>query len=103
MKSGVATSAVLHVAALTLGLWSSSAPPAFDTTYAEALPVEIVMSDSFEGVKGEKTAPITDAPAPTPTTRPETLPMPAENVGDNETDLETPPTPDKTNNRKSVV
>ena len=98
MKSGLVTSAVLHTAILTWGLWSISGPKPLDASYAEALPVEIVLSDAFEGVKGEKTAPISEKPAPTPTTRPATLPMTAENTGDNEADLDTPPTPDKTKN-----
>lgn len=98
MKSGVVTSSVLHVAVLTWGLWSFSSPKPLDVSYSEALPVEIIMSENFEGVKGEKDAPVAEKPAPTPTQRPETLPMEAQNVGDNEADLETPPTPDKTRN-----
>ncbi|RYE78632.1 MAG: hypothetical protein EOP19_21225, partial [Hyphomicrobiales bacterium] len=98
MKSGLVTSSVLHVALLTWGLWSISGPKPLDASYAEALPVEIILSDQFEGVKGEKKAPVSEKPAPTPTTRPATLPMPAENTGDNEADLDTPPTPDKTRN-----
>lgn len=99
MKSGVVTSAVLHTAVLTWGLWTFSSPKPLDASYAEALPVEIVMSDVFQGVKGEKKAPVTEKPAPKPTSKPQKLPMPAENVGDNEADLDTPPTPDKTLNR----
>lgn len=94
MKSGLVVSAVLHAAILSWGLWAFSSPKALDVSYAEALPVEIVMSDVFEGLKGRKDAPLSEKPAPTPTTRPETLPMPAENIGENEADLETPPTPD---------
>ena len=98
MKSGLVTSSVLHAAILTWGLWSFSGPKPLDASYAEALPVEIILSDQFEGVKGEKKAPISEKPAPTPTSRPATLPMTAENTGDNEQDLDTPPTPDKTKN-----
>ncbi|MEF2072821.1 hypothetical protein [Consotaella aegiceratis] len=94
MRTGLVVSSVLHAAALSWGLWHFGSPDPLEASYAEALPVEIVMSDVFEGVKGEKEAPITDKPAPTPTTRPETLPMPAENVGDNEVDLDTPPEPE---------
>ncbi|WP_102957589.1 cell envelope integrity protein TolA [Mangrovicella endophytica] len=99
MKAGVVTSTVLHTAVLTWGLWSLSSPEPLDVSYSEALPVEIVMSENFQGVQGEKEAPITEKPAPKPTTRPQTLPMEAQNVGDNETDLPTPPTPDKTRNQ----
>ena len=98
MKSGLVTSSVVHAAVLTWGLWAISGPKPLDASYAEALPVEIVLSDQFEGVKGEKEAPITEKPAPTPTSRPATLPMTAENTGDNEQDLDAPPTPDKTKN-----
>lgn len=94
MKHGLVVSGVLHGLVLTWGLWSLSAPAPLEATYAEALPVEIVMSDVFEGVKGEKTGAIREKPAPKPTTKPQTLPMPAENTGDNEADLATPPVPD---------
>ncbi|WP_152045125.1 hypothetical protein [Aureimonas psammosilenae] len=94
MRTGVVTSSVVHVALLTWGLWSLGAPKALDAQFAEALPVEVIMSDTFEGVKGEKDAPLKDKPAPKPTTKPQTLPMDAKNTGDNEADLETPPVPD---------
>ncbi|KQT54338.1 hypothetical protein ASG43_01645 [Aureimonas sp. Leaf454] len=99
MKSGIVVSSGIHLAVLTWGLWAFSSPPPLDVAYSEALPVEIVMAESFEGVKGEKDAPVSEKPAPKPTTKPETLPMAAENVGDNEADLATPPTPDKTRNQ----
>ncbi|GGD94357.1 hypothetical protein GCM10011390_11390 [Aureimonas endophytica] len=94
MRTGVATSTAIHLVLLTWGLWSLSAPQPLDAQYAEALPVEVIMSDTFEGVKGEKDAPLKDKPAPKPTTKPQTLPMDAKNAGDNEADLETPPVPD---------
>ena len=37
MKSGLVTSAVLHTAILTWGLWSISGPKPLDASYAEAL------------------------------------------------------------------
>ncbi|SKA14422.1 hypothetical protein [Consotaella salsifontis] len=102
MKTGLAASAAIHVAALTWGMWSLSSPHPLDATYSEALPVEIVMGDTFQGVKGEKTAPIREKPAPAPTKKPQTLPMPAENVGDNEADLKTPPVPEVRPNRSET-
>lgn len=99
MKSGVIASAVLHALVLTWGLWSFASPKPLDVSYAEALPVEIVMADVFQGVKGEKKAPITEKPAPKPTSKPQKLPMPAENIGDNEADLDTPPVPDAKPNK----
>lgn len=94
MKSGVVASSILHVAVLTWGLWSLSAPKPFEVTNAEALPVDLVPIESLsQSMVGEKEAPKTDKPAPKPTEKPQELPMPAEHVGDNETDLDTPPTP----------
>ncbi|KQT55155.1 MULTISPECIES: energy transducer TonB [unclassified Aureimonas] len=99
MKSGIVVSSGIHLVVLTWGLWAFSSPPPLEVAYSEALPVEIVMAESFQGVKGEKDAPKSEKPAPKPTTKPEKLPMPAQNVGENETDLDTPPTPDKTRNQ----
>ncbi|WP_246191399.1 TonB C-terminal domain-containing protein [Aureimonas leprariae] len=95
MRAGVVSSAVIHAALLTWGLWSLGTPKPLDAQYAEALPVEVIMSDKFEGVKGEKDAPLKEKPAPTPTTKPKTLPMEAKNIGDNEVDLDTPPIPNE--------
>ena len=94
MKSGVVASTVLHVAILTWGLWSLTAPEPLQVTDAESLPVELISPEAFsQSMKGEKNAPKAETPAPAPTEKPQTLPMPAQNVGDNEADLSTPPTP----------
>lgn len=94
MKSGVVVSTILHTAVLTWGLWSLSAPEPLEVANIESFPVEIVPIESLsQSMVGAKDAPLTETPAPKPTEKPQTLPMPAENIGDNEADLETPPTP----------
>ncbi len=94
MKAGLTTSVVLHVALLTFGLVSLSAPKPLDAGASEALPVDIVpISEFAEMVEGDKTAAISDKPAPKPTTKPQAMPD-AKNAGDNDADLETPPTPE---------
>ncbi|MEF2551159.1 hypothetical protein VQ042_07245 [Aurantimonas sp. A2-1-M11] len=94
MKSGVVLSTLLHGAVLTWGLWSLSAPEPLQMAPVESLPVDLVPIEEFsQSMIGAREAPVTETPSPDPTETPETLPMPAENVGDNETDLATPPTP----------
>ena len=92
MKAGLTTSVVLHAAALGFGLFTLSAPAPLDAGAMESFPVDIVPVAEFaESVQGDKQAPVSEKPAPVPTTRPETVPE-AQNVGDNTTDLSTPQT-----------
>ena len=94
MKAGVVASTILHAVVLTWGLWSLSAPDPLEVSNTESLPVELVSVEDFsQAVAGDKKAKPADTPAPKPTETPQKLPMPAEHVGDNETDLATPPTP----------
>ncbi|MFD2236119.1 cell envelope integrity protein TolA [Aureimonas populi] len=89
------TSTVLHTALLTWGLWSFGQPAALDLTQGESLPVSIVPIEEYSAsMVGESEAEMTDTPAPEPTQTPETLPMPAENIGENEVDLASPPRPE---------
>lgn len=93
MKS-FATSTALHAVLLTWGLWSFGGARELDMTTGESLPVEVVSIEEFTTmVQGEREAEAAETPAPAPTETPETLPMPAENVGDNEVDLASPPRP----------
>lgn len=93
MKSGIVVSAVLHTAVLTWGLWALSAPEPLQVAAVDSLPVELVPVEEYsQSLIGKKDAPVTETPAPEPTSRPENE-EPAQNVGDNSTDLETPPTP----------
>ncbi|PZO77287.1 MAG: hypothetical protein DI629_14865 [Mesorhizobium amorphae] len=93
MKAGLTTSAVLHAAILGIGLVSLSGPKPLDAGASEALPVSIVpIEEMTQMIEGDKTAALSETPAPTPTTRPPVIPE-AQNAGDNDKDLATPPTP----------
>ena len=93
MKVGITTSVVLHAVLLGFGLVSLSPPRAFEVADIEALPVDIIPVESISQVqKGDKKAPLAETPAPLPTTKPEAVPD-AQEIGDNNVDLDTPPTP----------
>ena len=75
MKAGLTTSVVLHAALLGFGLFSLSAPRAFDVADVEALPVDIVPVESITQIQqGDKKAPLKEKPAPKPTKRPDIVP-----------------------------
>lgn len=94
MKAGLTSSVVLHTAVIALGLFSFSAPKAFDVQDTESFPVDIVPIESITQIQqGDKTAPISEKAAPKPTTKPDDVPD-AENVGDQSIDTKTPPRPD---------
>jgi len=60
----------------------------------ESVSVDIVPVEEVAQVQlGDKKAPMSEKPAPTPTSRPDTVPD-AQKVGDNEIDTEKPPIPD---------
>lgn len=93
MKTSVVTSAVLHGLVLTWALVSLSAPESFKVEDFEAMPVDLVPVESITQMQqGDKKAPKKETSAPVPTTRPP-IPQPAENAGDNNVDLKTPPVP----------
>ncbi len=93
MKTSVVTSAVLHGLVLTWALVSLSAPESFKVEDFEAMPVDLVPVESITQMQqGDKKAPMKETSAPVPTTRPP-IPQPAENAGDNNVDLKTPPVP----------
>ncbi|EJJ24710.1 hypothetical protein [Rhizobium sp. CF142] len=93
MKTSVVTSAVLHGLVLTWALVSLSAPESFKVEDFEAMPVDLVPVESITQLqRGDKKAPKKETSAPVPTTRPP-IPQPAENAGDNNVDLKTPPVP----------
>lgn len=94
MKVGLTTSVVMHAALLGFGLLSLSAPAPMNAGDVEALPVDIVPIEELTQIQeGDKKAPLAEKPAPTPSTRPDTVPD-AQKVGDNDIDTENPPTPD---------
>ena len=94
MRTGLTTSVVLHAAALGLGLFTLSAPRAFEVTDVESLPVDIVPIESITQIQqGDKKAPMNEKPAPKPTKRPDIVPD-AEKVGENNIDTDKKPTPE---------
>ncbi|MBB3658045.1 hypothetical protein FHX15_003287 [Rhizobium sp. BK650] len=93
MKTSVVTSAVLHGLVLTWALVSLSAPESFKVEDFEAMPVDLVPVESITQMQqGDKKAPKKETSAPVPTTRPP-IPQPADNAGNNNADLKTPPVP----------
>lgn len=96
MKTGLATSAALHAAALLVGMLSLSAPRPFEVPDVEALPVDIVPVESITKVtEGDKKAALAETPAPKPTEKPPVVPD-ATKTGDNKVDIDKPPTPEPT-------
>lgn len=94
MKAGLVTSTILHALLLGVGLFTLSAPRAFDVADVESFPVDIVpMEEISQAQVGDKEAPVAEMPAPTPTTRPEPVEN-AEQVGNNTVDTAAPPTPE---------
>ncbi|GLS30527.1 hypothetical protein SAMN04488498_103160 [Mesorhizobium albiziae] len=93
MKAGLTTSVVMHATLLGFGLFSLSAPKAFEVSDVEALPVEIISITQIQ--QGDKKAPKAERPAPKPTTKPADVPD-AQKLGDNKLDTSAPPTPTPT-------
>lgn len=94
MRIGLTTSLALHAVALGVGLVTFSSPSPLEMTNVESFPVDIVpVEEIAQSVRGDRQAPVAETPAPTPTSRPEVVEN-AQEVGDNTTDLATPPTPD---------
>jgi len=87
MKGSLATSTVLHVLVLGAALSSFTAPRTLEVADVESFPVSIVPIEEITQIQqGEKTAPVAEKAAPTPTSRPDPVPD-AENAGDNSVDL----------------
>lgn len=94
MKTGLTTSVVLHATLLGIGLFSLSAPRAFEVLDVESLPVDIVPIESITQIQqGDKKATVNEKPAPLPTKRPDPVPD-AEKVGEAMVDTDTKPTPE---------
>ncbi len=94
MKTGLSTSLILHGALVAAGVFSLSAPPAFEVFDVESLPVDIVSVSEFaEIVRGDRKAIAAEKPAPVPTSRVDKV-KDAENIGDNKVDLKETPTPE---------
>lgn len=94
MKAGLSTSVVLHATLLGFGLFSLSAPRAFEVSDVEALPVTIIPMEALTQIqRGDKKATLSEKPAPLPTKRPDDVPD-AREVGENKIDTDKPPTPE---------
>jgi colicin import membrane protein len=94
MKAGLTSSIVLHAALLGFGLLSLSAPAPMQVADVEALPIDIVPIEELTQIQqGDKTAALSDRPAPQPTQRPDPVPE-ALNFGENSVDTDKAPTPE---------
>lgn len=94
MRHGLVTSTALHAIVLGWGLISLSGPERLDAGVVETLPVDIVpISELTQIQQGESDAELAETASPEPTESEEVEPD-AQNVGDNEVDLDTPPTPE---------
>lgn len=94
MKTGLTTSVVMHAALLAFGLFTLKAPHTLEAANIEALPVDIVpVSDISQIQQGDKKAPMKEKASPKPTVK-KTVVDNAQNVGENDVDLKTPPTPE---------
>ena len=93
MKAGLTTSAILHAVVLGIGLFTLSAPRAYDVADVEAFPVDIVPVQSITQVQqGDKKSPLKEKSAPIPTKKPDIVPD-AKKAGDAAVDTDKPPTP----------
>ena len=93
MKAGLTTSAILHAVVLGFGLFTLSAPRAYDVADVEAFPVDIVPVQSISQVQqGDKKSPLREKSAPIPTKKPDIVPD-AKKAGDAAVDTDQPPTP----------
>lgn len=89
MKRSLAISFFLHCLVIGWAVWLLGSPTAFDVADIEALPVTLIpVGEVTQTQLGEETAELTDTPAPVPTKRPDVV-ADAENVGENDIDLDT--------------
>ncbi|MHB2267632.1 hypothetical protein [Aliihoeflea sp. PC F10.4] len=87
MKAGLTTSVAMHVVLIGAGLVSLSSPTPLESSNFESFPVEMVpISELSSSVRGEMEAPVSERPAPEPTTA-ESQVENVQNIGDNEVDL----------------
>ncbi len=95
MKASLGTSLVMHTLVLGAALVSLSAPASFEVADVEALPVDIIPVESITQMQqGDKKAPLSERPSPKETKNQKVVDG-AENAGENDVDLKSPPTPAK--------
>lgn len=103
MKGSILASSLIHGLALSAALVSLGSPAKLEFANVETLPVNIVPIEEFTQIQvGDKKAPLAERSAPVPTSRPP-IAEPAENFGDNDVDLKTPPTPSERPPREEVA
>ncbi|WP_349435711.1 hypothetical protein [Pararhizobium sp. A13] len=94
MKTSLVTSAVLHALVLTWALVSLGSPEKFEVSNLESMPVDIVPIEELTQLQqGDKEAPKAETPSAVPTKKPTEV-KDAENIGENDVDLKTPPKPE---------
>jgi len=95
MKGSIGTSLVLHSVLLGWALVSLSSPMQLNVADVEALPVDIVPVESITQMQqGDKKAPLTEKPSVKETKNQKVVEN-AENAGESDIDLKSPPTPAK--------
>ncbi|MAU20670.1 MAG: hypothetical protein CMH13_09070 [Martelella sp.] len=89
MKRSLAISFLLHCLVLGWAVFVLGAPSSLEVADVEALPVTLIpVEDITQVQQGDETAELADIAAPVPTRRPQEV-AEAQNVGDNDIDLET--------------
>jgi len=95
MKVSVGTSVGLHLLVLGWAMLTLSAPAPLTVADVEAFPVDIVPVESITQMQqGDKKAPMKEKPSVKETKNQKVIEN-AENAGENDVDLKTPPTPTK--------
>ncbi|QLF71176.1 hypothetical protein FE840_017335 [Peteryoungia desertarenae] len=103
MKGSIIASSLIHGLALSVALVSLGSPEKLEFANVETLPVDIVPIEEFTQIqRGDKNAPLGERSAPVPTSRPPIAEQ-AENFGDNDVDLKTPPRPSERPPREEVA
>ena len=94
MKLGVLLSSTAHAVLLTWGMWSLAAPAPMQVAREEAINVESIPIEEYTRlIEGAREADFSEAPAPVPTERPQTVEE-AVNTGDADTDIRSDPQPE---------
>lgn len=95
MRGSLGTSLVLHILVLGWAMVTLGAPEPLNVADSEAIPVEMVSVEELTQLQqGDKTAKPNDKPSTKPTDNKKVVEN-AQNAGEKDIDLKTPPTPSK--------
>ncbi len=95
MRGSLGTSLVFHILVLAWAMVTLGAPEPLNVADTEAIPVEMVSVEELTQLQqGDKTAKPNDKPSTKPTENKKVIDK-AENAGEKDIDLKTPPTPSK--------